>query len=74
VWGRQNRTFSGPFGSCGRCCQGRDGDYSPFHLVTVDQNPDLFWDGQIMLEFVNQADQFILMDFIVACFDSSFLG
>jgi len=35
-----------------------------------DQNPDLFWDGQSMREFVNQADQVAVTDFIVACFDS----
>ena len=35
-----------------------------------DQNPDLFWDDQSMREFVNQADQVAVMDFIVACFDS----
>ncbi len=35
-----------------------------------DQNSDLFWDGQSRREFVNQADQVAVMDFIVACFDS----
>jgi len=35
-----------------------------------DRNPDLFWDGQSRREFVNQADQVAVVDFIVACFDS----
>jgi len=30
----------------------------------------LFWDGESMREFVNQADQVAVMDFVVACFDS----
>ncbi len=34
------------------------------------QNPELSWDGQSMRESVNQADQVVVMDFIVACFDS----
>ncbi len=35
-----------------------------------DRNPDLFWDGQSRREFVNQADQAAVVDWIVACFDS----
>ena len=35
-----------------------------------DEFSELFWEGQSMLEFVNQIDQRAVLDFIVSCFGS----
>ncbi len=62
---------------CQRCSDAAVGDerHMVFECPAVqhirDQHSDLFWVGQSMRDFVNQANQVEVMNFIVAYFDSS---